>query len=90
MFLRGRTAPAGGRDDLHAFLPRLGDLLGQVQGVDARVVPLDVGPEGARQLAGEAGQGLVVQRGAAFIEVADEHITDRAAADVVVADQLRG
>ena len=35
-------------------------------------------------------QGVVVQRGAAFIEVADENVADRAAADVVVVDQFRG
>ena len=80
----------GGRDDPRAFLPRLGDLVGQVKGVDARVVPLDVGPEGARQLAGEAGQGVVVQRGAAFVEVADEHAADLPAGDAVVVDQFRG
>ena len=80
----------GVRDDPRAFLPCLGDLAGQVKGVDARVVPLDVGPEGARQLAGEAGQGVVVQCGAAFVEVADEHVADRAAGDAVVVDQFRG
>ncbi len=78
------------RDDPRAFLPCLGDLVGQVKGADARVVPLDVGPEGARQLAGEAGQGLVVQRGAALVKVADEHVADRAAGDAVVVDQFRG
>ena len=80
----------GGRDDPRAFLPCPGDLVGQVKGADARVVPLDVGPEGARQLAGEADQGLVVQCGAAFVEVADEHVADRAAGDAVVVDQFRG
>jgi hypothetical protein len=80
----------GGRDDPHALFPCPGDLIGQVKGADTRVVPLDVCPEGARQLAGEAGQGLVVQRGAALVEVADEHVADRAAADAVVVDQFRG
>ena len=80
----------GVRDDPRAFLPCLGDLAGQVKGIDARVVPLDVGPEGARQFAGEAGQGLVVQCGAAFVKVSDEHVADRAAGDAVVVDQFRG
>ena len=80
----------GRRDGPRAFLPCPGDLVGQVEGADARVMPLDVGPEGARQLAGEGDQGVVVQCGAAFVEVADEHVADRAAGDAVVVDQFRG
>lgn len=54
------------------------------------VVLLDVGPERGDQNTREVDQRVVIQRRAAFIEVADENVADRAAADVVVLDQFRG
>src|SRR5262249_26009772 len=61
-----------------------------MQGVDVRVVLLDVSPETAGQDTSQVAQGVVVQRGAAFVEVAHEDIVDWTAADVVVLDQVRG
>jgi hypothetical protein len=53
----------GRRDDPGAFLPCLGDLVGRVEGVDARMVPLEVAQKVAAALACEGGQGVVVQCG---------------------------
>lgn len=80
----------GGHDDPHSLLPSLGDVVWQVECVDAGVVLLDIGPERADQNTREVDQRVVIQRRAAFIEVADENVADRAAADVVVVDQVRG
>jgi hypothetical protein len=53
------------------LFPRLGNVLGQVQRVDAGMALLDVGPERTDQDAGQAGEAAVVETGAAFFQVAD-------------------
>lgn len=90
MSLRGLTVDVCRGDDTHSLFPCLGDLIRQMKGVDARMVFLDFSPEAAGQDTSQGAKGVVVQHGAAFVEVSDENITDRATADVIVVDQFRG
>lgn len=72
------------------LLPAVDHFLGQAEGVDARVVGLDVGPEHARQLAGQSGEGAVVDAGSALFEVADQQVAHGCALKVVEVDQFGG
>jgi hypothetical protein len=61
--------PGLGHDPL---LPRRGDFGGQVQRVDAGVVPLEVAPEQPAERGGKAGQAGVVEHRLSFLQVGDE------------------
>jgi hypothetical protein len=58
MFLRGRTVPSAAVTTRARSFPCLGDLVGQVEGVDAGVVSLHVDPEGAHQRTEQVSKGL--------------------------------
>ena len=87
-------SPVAGRDGLGlgplALLPRVGDLAGQVQAVDAGVVALKVLPELLAQVIGEIFQALVVQGGLALPQVVHQQVTDWPAGELVTVDQLVG
>jgi hypothetical protein len=72
------------------MFPVLSDVRRQVEGVQPGVVPLDVSPEQACEGPGETGNRAVIQPRPAFIEVADQHIVNRLALELVVAHQLLG
>ena len=72
----------------HPLLPCRGHLAGQLEGVDAGVVGLQVGPEQLAQQVGEVLQGGEVHRRLAFAQVVDEHVAHRAAGDPIAVDQL--
>jgi hypothetical protein len=65
-------------------------LVGQVQALDARVMPLQVGPEQVAQEVREGFQAGVVQRGLAFPQVVHQQVADRAAGQGVSVDELIG
>ncbi|WP_329073647.1 hypothetical protein [Streptomyces niveus] len=71
-----------------ALLPRGGDAGRQVEGVDAGVVPFQVGPEVAGQGTGEVVQRAVVQSWPALFEVVDQQLADRRAGHTVPVDEL--
>ena len=59
-----------------------------MQGVDAWVVGLDIGPEPFAQVVGQRVQAGVVQRRLTFPQVVHEQVTDRAIDQLVAVDQL--
>jgi hypothetical protein len=61
---------------------------GQLEGVDAGVVGLQVGPEQLAEQVGEALQRGEVHRRLAFAQVVDQNVTHRVAGDLVAVDQL--
>ena len=71
-------------------LPRVGDLGGQLQAVDAGVVGLQVGPEQLAEPVGELLQRGEIQGGLAFFEVVDQQVADRPAGQAVPVDHLFG
>ena len=89
----GRLAagsPDGLGDGAQPLLPGGGDVGGQAQAVDARVVVLQVGPEQLAEHGGQRLQAGVVQRGLAFLQVVHQQVADRAAGQPVAVDQLGG
>ncbi len=86
VFLAGPllAVPAGAV--LEPLLPRGGGVGGQVQAADAGVVGLDVSPEQSGEHRDQVEEALVVHAGAAFVEVADQGVADRRAADLVAVD----
>jgi hypothetical protein len=67
--------------------PGFGDVLGQVQRVDAGMVRFQVRPERGEDT-GVCGEGAVVQRRAPLVHVAHDHVADWLAEQVVAIDDL--
>ncbi|MEC3974333.1 hypothetical protein [Amycolatopsis sp. H20-H5] len=76
-------------DRLRAFPPDRGDVVGEVEDVDVGVMVLDVSPEVANEDADQVLEAAVVECGAAFVEVAHEHISHRMAPDAAGVHQFR-
>ncbi|CAN5281708.1 hypothetical protein BH24GEM2_BH24GEM2_06310 [soil metagenome] len=88
--LRAHTACCGAAlaDRAQPLLPGIGNLTGEPEVLDARVMGLDVCPE---QLAEEVGQRLqarVVQGGLTLAQVLHQKVTHRSVDDAVPVDQL--
>ena len=75
-------------DDPKAFLPAAGDVVGEVQRVDAGLVQLEVTPEQQHELGGELSERRVVERRLAFVEVVDEQAPDGGVLDPVAVDEF--
>jgi hypothetical protein len=75
-------------DDCHSVSPGGDDRRRKVEGVDARVMLLDVGPEAPGEYAGGVAQRRVVVGGAPLVEIADQDLPNRGALDPEVIDQL--
>ncbi|MEU3171790.1 hypothetical protein [Streptomyces sp. NPDC007000] len=71
-----------------ALLPRLGDVVGQVQGVDAGVVLLQVLPEAFREFPDQLACGAVVDGRGTFSDVADDQVPDIRAGQAVEVDHV--
>ncbi|WP_167407415.1 hypothetical protein [Streptomyces swartbergensis] len=71
------------------LLPRGGDPGLQVEGGDAWMMYLQVGPEVPGQVAGEVVEGAVVEPWLAFLQVVDQQLADRCSGHAVPVDQLR-
>ncbi len=67
----------------HALLPCLGDLVREVQRVDAWMMLFEVRPEPASEVAHQDGEAAVVQAGPALIQVANQQVSDGLALDPV-------
>ena len=72
----------------HALLPCGGCIAGQLEGADAGMAGLQVGPEQLAEQVGQALQRGEVQGRLPFAQVVDQHVADWLAGDVVAVDQL--
>ncbi|MGW8558047.1 hypothetical protein [Streptomyces tubercidicus] len=72
----------------HAFLPRLGDVVGQVQAIDAGVVLLQVLPEALREFPDQLARGAVVDGRGAFTDVPDDQVAGIRAGQAVEVDHV--
>jgi hypothetical protein len=72
----------------HPLFPRGGDVAWELQGGDAGMVGLQIGPEQLAEQVGEILQRGEIRRRLALAQVIDQHIADRLALDVVAVDQL--
>lgn len=75
-------------DVAKAFFPAPGDITAQMQGVDARLVQLQIPPEQQHELGGELTDGRVVQPRLTFLQVVHEHVTHRLAFDLIPVDEF--
>ena len=87
---RGVAVQAGPPVGQHvdALLPRLRDVVGQIQGADPGVVALQVGPEQGDQHLGLVDQRAVVEHRGPLGEVVDQDVPDGAVVDPVAVHQL--
>ena len=72
----------------HPLFPRGGDVARELQGGDAGMVGLQIGPEQLAEQVGEILQRGEIRRRLALAQVIDQHVADRLALDVVAVDQL--
>lgn len=70
------------------FLPGSCDRWRKLDGLGARMVTFDVGPEVADQLGGDVAQRGIVDTGLAFLQVSDEQVANGLAAHLVSVDHL--
>jgi hypothetical protein len=75
-------------DVAEPFLPAAGHLIGEVEGIEAGLVELEVSPEEQHQLGGQLSERGVVHGGLALVEVIDEQVPHRPADHLVAVDEL--
>src|SRR5437773_1875258 len=83
MAARSRAAAASRARPAARGTAGRGDVRGQAERADARVMGLQVLPEAQRQRAGQARQGVVVNAGLALAQVVREQVTDGPAGQIV-------
>jgi hypothetical protein len=88
--LAGALGSVDRRDHTDPLFPGFDNLGGQAQRIDTGVVFFDVGPEGPGENTGEFVERAVIQRGSPLVEVADQDVTNRCAADAIPVDQIGG